>query len=148
MNWQELLDEGWIEEHQTSQRELNDLRKVVARDLADAEVPGLSVDRQFATAYNAALQSTKMVIACCGYRVRGVTGAHHMAFECLKVAMGRSIYKTANFLDKCRRKRNIADYDSAGRISKGEAKEMIQTAKFLARRVEGWISENYPVYSR
>jgi hypothetical protein len=32
------------------------LRAVVARDLSDAQVPGLSTDRQFATADNAALQ--------------------------------------------------------------------------------------------
>jgi len=66
MNWQDLLAEGWVERHQTSRRELDDLHRVIARDLADAEVPGLSADRRFATAYNAALQSTKMVIACCG----------------------------------------------------------------------------------
>ena len=32
------------------------MRALVARDLADAQVPGLSADRRFATAYNAALQ--------------------------------------------------------------------------------------------
>jgi hypothetical protein len=30
------------------------MRALVARDLADAQVPGLSADRRFATAYNAA----------------------------------------------------------------------------------------------
>ena len=148
MNWQDLLAEGWVERHQTSRRELDDLRRVIARDLADAEVPGLSADRPFATAYNAALQSTKMVIACYGYRVRGTVGAHHTTFECLKLAMGKSIYRIANFLDKCRRKRNMADYDTAGVVTENEVVEMIKTANLLAKRVEEWIVKNYPVYSR
>lgn len=148
MTWNDLLKEGRIDTHQTSWQELEDLRGVVERDLADAQITGLSDDRRFATAYNAALQSTKMVIACCGYRLRGTTGAHHTTFECLKLAMGTSIYKTANFLDRCRRKRNIADYDAAGHVSTTEADEMIKAAKSFAEKVEKWISQNYPMYGR
>ena len=33
------------------------MRALVARDLADSKVAGLSADRRFATAYNAALQA-------------------------------------------------------------------------------------------
>jgi hypothetical protein len=55
------------------QRELDGLRAVVARDLTDARVVGLSTDRQFATAYNAVLQLAKMAIACAGYRVVNTT---------------------------------------------------------------------------
>lgn len=76
MTWQELLNEDRIEKHQTSRRELNGLRAVIVRDLADADLEDLSADRRFATAYNTALQSAKMVIVCCGYRVKGFR-AHH-----------------------------------------------------------------------
>jgi uncharacterized protein (UPF0332 family) len=148
MTWDDLLKEGRIDKHQTSWQELEDLRGVVERDLADANIPGLSDDRRFATAYNAALQSTKMVIACCGYRLRGAAGAHHTTFECLKLAMGTSIYKTAAFLDQCRRKRNIADYDAAGRVSTTEVDEMIKVAKSFAEEVEKWIGKNYPMYGK
>lgn len=34
------------------------MRALVARDLADANVEGLSADRKYATAYNAALQGS------------------------------------------------------------------------------------------
>ena len=64
MTWQDLLDEGRIAEHTTTRAELDELRAIVARDLADAEIDCLSADRRFATAYNAALQSAKMIIAC------------------------------------------------------------------------------------
>ena len=60
-----------VRPHTTSISELDDLRAVVARDLADASLDALSTDRRFATAYNAVLQIAKMVIACAGYRVAG-----------------------------------------------------------------------------
>lgn len=146
MTWKDLFLEGRVEEHRTSRQEISDLRQVVARDLADSQVPGISDDRRFATAYNAALQCSKMVVCCRGYRIRGAAGAHHITFECLKLAMGKPIYKMAAFLDQCRRKRNIADYDAAGRISKSEADEMVKAAKSFASRVDKWIRHNYPIY--
>jgi hypothetical protein len=71
-------------------KEINDLRSVVTRDLTDASIEALSPDRRFATAYNAVLQITKMVLACVGYRVIGV-GHHQTTFEALELAMGTSI---------------------------------------------------------
>ena len=50
------------------------MRALIARDLADAAVPGLSADRRFATAYNAALQVANTAIASAGYRVTAKTG--------------------------------------------------------------------------
>ena len=41
--------------HKTSKKELDNMRALIARDLADADIVGLSADRRFATAYNAAL---------------------------------------------------------------------------------------------
>ena len=46
-----------------SKQELDDLRGVIDRDLADAAVPALSADRRFATADNAALQTAAMTEA-------------------------------------------------------------------------------------
>jgi len=42
------------------------MRALIARDLADASLAGLSADRRFATAYNTALQAANMAIACAG----------------------------------------------------------------------------------
>ena len=63
MNWQTLLRAGRIKPHQTSKQELDDLRAVIARDLANAAIEELSDDRRFATAYNAALQAARMAVA-------------------------------------------------------------------------------------
>lgn len=58
-----LLASKRIERHSTSPNELAGLRKLIARDLSDAHVPGLSPDRTFATAYNAVLRLSKMALA-------------------------------------------------------------------------------------
>jgi hypothetical protein len=63
VTWTNLLASRDVQQHRTSKRELNDMRALVARDLADAQVAGLSADRRFATAYNAALQTANMAIA-------------------------------------------------------------------------------------
>ena len=66
MSWKMLLQDNKVHTHTTSRKELDEIRRLVARDLADAALPGLSEDRRFATAYNAALQTAKMAIACAG----------------------------------------------------------------------------------
>jgi N-acyl-D-aspartate/D-glutamate deacylase len=40
------------QKHKTSKKELDNMRVLIARDLADAGIAGLSADRRFATAYN------------------------------------------------------------------------------------------------
>ena len=69
MKWKQLIAQRKVQLHTTRKQELDGLRALIERDLTDAALAGLSADRRFATAYNAALQSAKMVIACAGYRV-------------------------------------------------------------------------------
>jgi hypothetical protein len=80
MTWKKLFMANKIQAHTTSQRELDDLRALIDRDLHDAGVAGLSADRSFATSYNAALQPAKMAIACAGYRVVAKQGHHQLSF--------------------------------------------------------------------
>jgi hypothetical protein len=78
MSWKTLLAARKIHTHHSSKQELDELRAVVKRDLADAALPALSEDRRFATAYNAALQVARMATACAGYRVAAVSGHRFM----------------------------------------------------------------------
>ena len=66
MSWTQLLANKDVQKHKTSKQELNNMRELIARYLADGGVAGLSADRRFATAYNAALQAANMAIACAG----------------------------------------------------------------------------------
>jgi hypothetical protein len=63
-----LLADGRVRPHRTSAKEVADLLRVVDRDLTDAEIPQLSTDRRFATAYNAALQLATIALCAAGFR--------------------------------------------------------------------------------
>jgi hypothetical protein len=127
--------------------EIHDLRQVVERDLKDAAITALSDDRRFATAYNAALQSSKMAIACCGYRVVGQSH-HQTTFEALMLAVGTGVKSLATYLETCRRKRNIVDYDAASIVSTTEADELLAKATELSKIVEEWIEKTHPALKR
>ena len=134
-----------VRRYATSRRELDDLRAVIERDLKDAALPGLSPERMFATAYNAALQLAKMALACAGYRVAFGPGHHQTTFEAVKlVGLGRKCAKHADYFDTCRRKRNVLDYDAANVISDTEAKELVQKAAEFRQLIEGWMKQHHP----
>jgi hypothetical protein len=67
VTWTKLLANKEAQRHKTSKKELDNMRALIARDLADARIAGLSADRR-PTAYNAALQAANMAVACAGYR--------------------------------------------------------------------------------
>ena len=140
------MDNGRVKRHRTSRQEIEDLRAVVERDLQDAGVREISADRRFATAYNAVLQLTKMVIACSGYRVSGI-GHHQTTFEALELAMGSKISDLVAYFDTCRRKRNQVDYDSAQVASDTEVDELLAKAEEFRAMVEAWIKVHHPAYA-
>ena len=88
------------------------MRALIARDLADAAIAGLSSDRRFATAYNAALQAADMAISCAGCRIVSKVGHHRVSCESVKLVLGKLADKYADYFESCRRKRNTIDYPS------------------------------------
>ena len=147
MSWQTLLASQKIKTHSTSKQELYDLRDVVERDLADAAIAALSADRRFATAYNAALQTATMVIACAGYRTSGM-GHHQTTFEAAELAQGTGSASFIAYFDACRRKRNTVDYDRAHVATETEAAEIVKQAKAFQQLSETWIVQNYPQFQK
>src|ERR1700690_3347640 len=144
MSWKKLLAERRVHTHRTSKQELDGLRELISRDLADAAIKGLSSDRRFATAYNAALQTAKMAIACAGYRIASVPGHHRLTFEGAKLALGKPAEHLADYFDSCRRKRNEIDYTGATIATTTEADELLLHAKSFLKIVEGWIASTHP----
>lgn len=147
MSWQTLQAAHKIKAHSTSKRELDDLREVIARDLADAAVAALSADRRFATAYNAALQTATMAVACAGYRTSGM-GHHQTTFEAAELALGVTSAALTAYFDTCRRKRNTVDYDRAHVATETEAAEIVQRAEEFLVLTEAWITHNYPAFQK
>jgi hypothetical protein len=144
MSWKKLLQDNKVHRHTTSPQELNEIRRLVARDLTDAAIPVLSEDRRFATAYNAALQTAKMAIACAGYRIASVPGHHRLTFEGAKLALGKPAEHLADYFDSCRRKRNEIDYTGATIATTTEADELLLHTKAFLNLVEGWILSAHP----
>ena len=120
----------------------------MARDLADATVAGLSADRRFATAYNAALLAANMAIACAGYRVTAKTGHHKISFESVKLALGTGADKYADYFETCRRKRNVIDYTRSDVATDTEAEEILAKATEFYEFVEAWIASKFPNLKR
>ena len=110
MTWTKLLASKEAQRHKTSKKELDNRRALIARDLADSAIAGLSADRKFATAYNAALQAANMAIACAGYRIVSKVGHHRLSLESTKLVLGKPAHKYVDYFETCRRKRNTIDY--------------------------------------
>jgi hypothetical protein len=147
MSWQQLSAKGEVKTHLTSKQELDGIRRLIARDLADAALTGLSADRKFATAYNAALQSGKIAIACSGYRVSARAGHHAITFEAVRLALGASASSLTYYFDACRLKRNVIDYNNSSVATETEAEELLGKAVEFHKLVEGWVATNYPAFA-
>ncbi len=143
MSLKDLLADGRIRSHSTSAREVADLMRVVDRDLVDAAVAQISTDRRFATAYNAALQLATIVLHAAGYRT-AASGHHWATFHVLPEIMGSQTQSRADYLDYCRAKRNVSDYDRAGEISDSELQELIAEVLAFRRDLLAWLRGHHP----
>ncbi len=148
MSWTNLLAKREIVTHATSPRELDNIRALIARDLADAAIEALSADRRFATAYNAALQCGTIAIACSGYRVSARAGHHAVTFEAAEIAMGPTATPFTDYFDTCRRKRNTIDYQNSSVATDTEAAEIVHQAAAFQSLVEAWVAANHPTLAR
>ncbi|MGA8149771.1 MAG: SAV_6107 family HEPN domain-containing protein [Terriglobales bacterium] len=144
MTWTSLVANKEAQKHKTSKKELDNMRALIARDLADASLAGLSADRRFATAYNAALQAANMAIVCAGYRIVSKVGHHRVSLESTKLVLGKAAHKYADYFETCRRKRNTIDYTFSNVATDTEAKEIVVQAKQFYVEVEDWITKNHP----
>ena len=134
MSLNEWLKNGWLIEHQTTQREIDDLFRIVDRDQKDCEVTRLSPDWRFNIAYNAALQCAKAALATAGYRP--TRESHHYRLIYSLAYTIQADDKLIIQFDMFRKKRNISDYLRAGEVSDQEVMEMITLAKKLRNRVK------------
>lgn len=133
-----------VQPHKTSKEEVNALRELIARDIADARIEQLSDDRRFATAYNAALQISKLALACAGYRVAKGQSAHFNSFEnAALVIPTREVAELSDYFDTCRRKRNHIDYDGSKIVTRSETEELIKKVQEYCEIVERWIGDNH-----
>jgi len=124
---QKFLNNRSIEPHASTKKEIEGYKKLVIRDLKDCMIEELSVDRRFATAYQAALNLSRIVITAKGYRVTSKRGHHALTFEVAGIILGAKFKRYLDYFDICRRKRKIIDYDYTKVTSLSELREFLET---------------------
>lgn len=138
-DYSELLDTGRIERGRFSRRQVEDCLRLARRDLETAaSVVGTSAEWAFNIAYNATHQAGRAYLFHTGYRTRGE--AHHATvIRFLRIALGPEHDEPLMVIDRMRRQRNRATYDTVGTISSEQASEAISVAREfvaeIARRI-------------
>lgn len=133
---------GWLKAEPTSNDEIANLLAIVKRDLQDA-TGSISPDWQFGIAYNAALKLCTVLLRAEGYRpAHGLQ--HYRTVMAMPLILGASKKADAEYLDACRNKRNIVEYDYVGGASEDEATELLEFSQELKKEVEAWLKEKHP----
>jgi hypothetical protein len=140
MQW---ADNGWLTSHKTSTQEIGNLLAIVERDLKDAIEGGISADWRFGIAYNAALKLCTVLLYAEGYKAER-TLQHYRTIQALPLILGSERKDDANYLDTCRSKRNIVEYDYIGGVTANDVNELIDFVKDLKDEVEKWLEREHP----
>ena len=137
----EWLANRWLVVHSPTQQEIADLFAVVDRDLTDAAVPRLSEDWRLGITYNAALQLATIALAAAGYRASRERH-HERTILSLRETVGIKQPKV-DLLDIVRRKRNQANYETAGSTSAREADELFKLVHELRADTVRWLRKHH-----
>jgi uncharacterized protein (UPF0332 family) len=135
-------DNGWLKPHRTSRKEISSLLQIVERDLNDAQ-GDISSDWRFGIAYNAALKLCRVLLSAEGYRPSHEL-QHYRTMAALPEILGEAKKPDAEYLNNCRKKRNIVEYDEVGGTSQLDADELIRFIKEFKDEVIAWLKKNPP----
>ena len=138
------LAAGWLQRHRTSPEEIRDLWRIVERDLRDAAAGSISTDWRYGIAYNAALKLCTILLAAEGYRPAKGQLAHTRTLGALPHILGEAHRGDADYLDGCRQKRNVIEYDRTGDATEAEAAELIGYVRELQTQVLRWLQDTHP----
>ncbi len=143
MSLKQWADNGWLRNHQTTRQEIENLLGIVERDLHDANTQGtISDDWKFGIAYNAALKLCSILLYASGYKPEKNL-AHYRTLQSLPLIIGTGRAGDAEYLENCRMKRNVVEYDYVGGVSESDAEELIQFVIELKIEVIQWLTKNH-----
>ena len=108
------------------------------RNIADAEVAGLSAETRFDAAYKAIMQISMVALNANGYRtLTSRPGHHQVAIQTLTLTVGLPQAQII-VLDALRKQRNLSDY-SGDLVPESVTVECLANAKSLLAHVLGWM---------
>lgn len=142
MSLKRWFENGWLRRHKSSKEEIHNLLLIAERDLKDA-MESISDDWRFGIAYNAALKLCTILLYAEGYRAERNL-QHYRTIQALPVILGQEKRSDADYLDTCRSKRNIVEYDYVGAVSGDDADELIAFASELKVEVTTWLKNHHP----
>ena len=141
MSLQKWVEYGWLRSHASSKKEIADLLRIIDRDLQDA-AGEISADWRFGIAYNAALKLCTILLYAEGYRPEKNL-QHYRTIQALPLILGDKHEQDAKYLDTCRSKRNVAEYDYVGGVTEEDVSELIGYANELRGEVLRWLNERH-----
>jgi len=99
MSIDNFLKRGILVKQPSSKEEIEELLKIVERDINDSKASEVSYDWQFGIAYNAALKLATILVRSAGYRVKG-QGHHMNTIALIPEFLGNDKKEYRYFLDK------------------------------------------------
>jgi hypothetical protein len=142
MNLKQWFDNGWLRHHETSKNEISDLLAIVHRDIKDTGAD-LSADWRFGIAYNAALKLCSILLYAEGFKSER-TLQHYRTIQAMPLILGEDRKEDAQYLDACRSKRNIVEYNRVGVVTEQDVNELLQFVKEFKNDVINWLKKNRP----
>ena len=113
------------------------------RNLADAQLAGLSAENRFDAAYKAIMQCAMAALQANGYRTLTSRPGHHQTvLQTLPLTIGLPNERMI-VLDALRKQRNLADYEGDS-VPKQTAAECIGQAQQLLADVKAWLATQKP----
>lgn len=108
------------------------------RNIADAQLAGLSAENRFDAAYKAIMQLAMVALQANGYRtLTSKPGHHQTAIQTLAASVGVAPAQVI-VLDALRKQRNLSDY-SGDLIPEAVAAECLASAQALQAHVLAWL---------
>jgi hypothetical protein len=143
MTWRDWLREGRVEAHKPTPAEIDAQCRAARRSLGDAGLPGLSPEGRFQLAYAAALDLATATVLASGHRIKARIGHHQLTFEAAGVALGKAAADIIDYLDICRRRRNVVSY-AGDEVGEDFANELLKETSRFAELVDEWLEQNHP----
>ena len=123
--------------------QLAKLLAAAQRNIADAQLQGLSTENRFDAAYKAIMQLAMVALNANGYRTLASKPGHHQtAIQTLPLTIGLPQAKVI-VLDALRKQRNLADY-SGDLTSEAASAQCLASAQDLLGHVRAWLAAHRP----
>jgi len=104
------------------------------------------LDWRFGIAYNATPRLCTIPVYAEGHRPERNL-QHYRAIQALAVILGPKRGADADYLEICRKKRNVIEYDAVGAVTDDDATELVAFVVELRDRILAWLREHHPEFS-